>query len=137
MLVVVEGPVLSYVSKILSDSQLAIIGSIVLGTNFVLLAFSDVLLTYVAAVLFAVGNGFMWPSIQSILSKLAGKEHQGVVQGVSASFTSIASIVGLVFGGFIYAQIGIGTFLIAAAIIYAAFFMSFRLLSFEIIDSPA
>ncbi|MBN2110748.1 MAG: MFS transporter [Methanosarcinaceae archaeon] len=134
MLVVVEGPVLSYVSKILSDGQLAITGSLILGTNFVLLAFSDVLLTYAAAVLFAVGNGFMWPSMQSILSKLAGREHQGVVQGVSASFTSVASIFGLVFGGFIYAQMGIWTFLIAAAIIYAAFFMSFRLLSFVIPD---
>ncbi|WP_406657873.1 MFS transporter [Methanolobus sp. ZRKC2] len=131
MLVIVEGPVLSNVSMKFSDSQLAIIGSIILGTNFVLLAFGDVLLTYAAAILFAVGNGFMWPSIQSILSKLAGKEHQGVVQGVSSGFTSIASIAGLVFGGFIYSQIGAGVFLIAAVLIYAAFFMSFRLLSFE------
>ncbi|KXS41501.1 MFS transporter [Methanolobus zinderi] len=135
LLVIVEGPVLSRASKKLSDSRLAIIGSLILGTNFVLLAFSDVLLAYAAAVLFAIGNGFMWPSIQSILSKLAGRTHQGVVQGVSSSFTSIASIVGLVFGGFIYAQVGIWTFIIAAVIVYAAFLMSFRLLSFETTDS--
>lgn len=131
MLVIVEGPVLTYVSKRLSDGQLAIVGSGILATNFILLTFGDTLLTYAAAVLFAVGNGFMWPSIQSMLSRLAGKEHQGVVQGVSASFTSIASIFGLVFGGFVYAQAGAVTFLIAAAMIYVTFFMSFRLLSFE------
>ncbi|MDW7733688.1 MAG: MFS transporter, partial [Methanolobus sp.] len=137
MLVIVEGPVLGHVSKKISDGQLAIIGSIVLGTNFVLLAFSNVMLTYAAAALFAVGNGFMWPSMQSILSRLAGKEHQGVVQGVSSSITSVASIMGLVFGGFIYSQFGTGAFLIAAVMVYAAFFMSFRLLSFEIADQSA
>jgi predicted MFS family arabinose efflux permease len=131
MLVVVEGPVLSHVSKYFSDSKLAIFGTVVLGSNFVLLSYGDFVLTYVAAVLFAIGNGFMWPSMQSILSRMAGRDHQGVVQGVSTSFMSIASIIGLIGGGLMYEIIGPATFLVAGALIYLVFILSFRFLSIE------
>lgn len=132
MLVIVQGPVLSYVSKKYSDVFLIISGSLILGSNFVLLAFGSTLLTYVAAIFFAVGNGFMWPSIQSMLSKLAGNENQGLVQGVSGSFMSIASILGLIGGGFIYELIGKGAFIVSALIIYLVFALSLRLRSFDL-----
>ncbi|WP_319507038.1 MFS transporter [uncultured Methanolobus sp.] len=132
MLVIVEGPVLTYVSKRYSDPFLIISGSLILGSNFVLLAFGSTLLTYVAAILFAVGNGFMWPSIQSMLSKLAGKDNQGLVQGVSGSFVSIASILGLIGGGFIYELMGRNAFIVSAIIIYLVFALSLRLRSFDV-----
>lgn len=131
ILVIIEGPVLSRASRYFTDARLAIFGTVVLGSNFVLLASSDFYLTYFAAVLFAIGNGFMWPSLQSILSRMAGKDHQGVVQGVSTSFMSIASIIGLIGGGLLYELIGAVTFLVAAAIIYLVFILSFRFLSIE------
>ena len=37
----------------------------------------------------------MWPSFMSILSKSAGNVYQGFIQGVSSSFGSLASIIGL------------------------------------------
>ncbi len=132
MLVIVEGPVLSYVSKRFSDPFLIIAGSLILGSNFVLLAFGDTFLTYLAALFFAVGNGFMWPSIQSMLSKLAGKDDQGLVQGVSGSFVSIASILGLIGGGFIYELLGRGAFIVSALIIYLVFVLSLRLRSLDV-----
>ncbi len=132
LLVIVEGPVLSYVSKRYSDTFLIISGSLILGSNFVLLAFGNTLLTYAAAVLFAIGNGFMWPSIQSMLSKLAGKDNQGLVQGVSGSFVSIASILGLIGGGFIYELMGRGAFIVSALIIYLVFALSLRLRSYDV-----
>lgn len=131
MLVIVEGPVLSYVSRRFSDPFLIISGSLILGSNFVLLAFGSTLLTYVAAIFFAVGNGFMWPSIQSMLSKLAGKDNQGLVQGVSGSFVSIASILGLIGGGFIYELLG-RAFVVSALIIYLVFALALRLRSFDL-----
>jgi MFS family permease len=132
LLVIVEGPVLSYVSKRFSDPFLIISGSLILGSNFVLLAFGSTLLTYVAAIFFAVGNGFMWPSIQSILSKLAGKDNQGLIQGVSGSFMSIASILGLIGGGFIYELMGRGAFIVSALIIYIEFVLALHLRSFDL-----
>ncbi len=89
------------------------------------------IILYIAALLFAAGNGLMWPSVLSLLSKAAGKTYQGSVQGFASSLGSLASIIGLIAGGMLYSKIGAGTFLIAAFTIYAVFILSFRLISVE------
>ncbi len=132
IMVLVQGPVLRRALQKFSEEKLVIIGSIILGTNFILFVSNDIILLYGAAILFAIGNGLMWPSIMSILSKRAGTVHQGAVQGVASSFGSLASIIGLTIGGLLYNLIGIDTFLISAAVIFAVFILSFRLLKIRI-----
>ncbi|MGI8832641.1 MAG: MFS transporter [Nitrososphaeraceae archaeon] len=110
IMILVQGPILSKASKKFSEEILVIIGSMILGTNFVLFVSNNIILLYGAAVLFAVGNGLMWPSVMSILSKRAGPVHQGAVQGVASSFASLASIVGLTAGGLLYSLLGGTTF---------------------------
>ena len=131
MMMIVEGPVLSRATKIYSESFLVVIGSFVLGINFLLLVPASEILTYIAAIFFAVGNGLMWPSILSILSKFAGDKYQGAVQGFASSFMSLASIGGLIFGGFLYEFLSAETFLISAVVVYIVFVLSFRLLGFK------
>jgi MFS transporter, DHA1 family, tetracycline resistance protein len=128
IMVLVQGPILRRALKKFSEKQLVIIGSVILATNFVLYLSPDIILTYVAAVLFAVGNGLMWPPVMSILSNRAGTVYQGTVQGVANSFASLASIIGLTMGGLLYTTLGSNTFLISAGVIFTVFIMSFRLL---------
>ena len=85
-MVLVQGPILPRALKKFSEEKLVIIGSVILGTNFALLISNNVVLIYEAAVLFAFGNGLMWPSVMSILSKRAGTLYQDAVQGVASSF---------------------------------------------------
>ncbi|HEX7258801.1 MAG TPA: MFS transporter, partial [Nitrososphaeraceae archaeon] len=96
IMVLVQGPVLRKALKKFPEEKLVIIGSIILGTNFILFVLNNNIFIYGAAVLFAVGNGLMWPSFLSILSKTAGNTYQGFIQGVASSFGSLASIVGLI-----------------------------------------
>jgi MFS family permease len=128
MMVLVQGPMLRRALKKFSEEKLVIIGSVILGTNFALLISNNVVLIYGAAVLFAFGNGLMWTSVMSILSKRAGTLYQGAVQGVASSFASLANIIGLTTGGILYILIGATTFLISAAVIFTVFILSFRLL---------
>lgn len=128
IMALVHGPILSKASKKFSDGVLVITGSIILGINFIFFISNDIVLLYVAAVLFAVGNGLMWPSVMSILSKCAGNDHQGAVQGIAGSFGSLASIIGLIAGGILYGFFEENVFLISAGIIFVVFIMSFRLL---------
>ncbi len=100
IMVFVQGPVLRKALKKFSEEKLVIIGSIILGTNFVLFASNNLVSVFGAVMLFALGNGLMWPSFMSILSRRAGSKLQGVVQGFAGSFGALASIFGLVFGGF-------------------------------------
>ncbi len=131
MMVFVQGPVLTKASGKYRDVVLVIAGSLLLATNFLLYIPSDTILTYAGAVFFALGNGLMWPSLMSVLSKLAGNENQGVVQGVSTSVMSLASIAGLLSGGFLYGLFAEYTFIIAAVFIYIVFIMSIRVLSYS------
>ena len=128
MMVLVQGPILRRALKKFSEQKLVIIGSVILGTNFALLISNTAVLIYGAAVLFAFGNGLMWPSVMSILSKRAGTLYQGAVQGVASIFASLANIIGLTSGGILYILIGATTFLISAAVIFTVFILSFRLL---------
>ena len=130
-MVLVQGPILARASKKLSEGKLVIIGSIILGANFVLFVSNDMVLLYGAAVLFAVGNGLMWPSVLSILSKCAGNDHQGAVQGMASSFGSLASIIGLITGGILYGFFEEKVFLISAGIIVVVFIMSFKILKLK------
>lgn len=127
MMILVQGPLLSYVSNKLAETPLVIIGSLLLALNFVLMTMGSDIYIYLAAVFFALGNGLMWPSYLSVLSKLGGDRQQGSVQGTANSAGSLASIVGLVLGGLLYGQIGPTVFLATAAILLIVFLMAFRM----------
>ena len=129
VMILVQGPVLRKALQKFSEEKLVVMGSLILGVNFALFMFNSTILVYVALILFALGNGLMWPSFMSILSKRAGTVHQGVIQGVGSSMGSLASIIGLIVGGLLYNLIGPTTFLISAAVIFLVFVMSFRLLN--------
>ena len=128
IMVLVQGPVLRKALKKFSEEKLVFIGSLILATNFILFVSNNIFAVGGAVVLFAVGNGLMWPSFMSILSRRAGSKLQGAVQGVAGSFGGLASIVGLTLGGFLYNSIGVVSFLISAGVILVVFVMSFRLL---------
>jgi len=127
VMVFVQGPILNYASKKFSEKALILIGSFVLGTNFILLLSENIGILYIAAVLFAFGNGLMWPSFLSLLSKTASSKYQGTVQGYASSAGSLASIIGLIAGGLLYESLGAFTFLISALVIYVVFVLSFRI----------
>jgi MFS transporter, DHA1 family, tetracycline resistance protein len=131
IMVLVQGPVLRKALKKFSEEKLVIIGSLILATNFILFVSNNIVAVGGAVILFAVGNGLMWPSFMSILSRRAGSKLQGAVQGVAGSFGGLASIVGLSLGGFLYNSIGVASFLTSAGVILVVFIMSFRLLKKE------
>ena len=131
IMVLIQGPVLRKALKRFSEEKLVIIGSVILATNFILFVSNNIVSVGGAIILFAVGNGLMWPSFMSILSRYAGSKLQGSVQGIAGSFGGLASILGLVLGGFLYNSIGAATFLISAGVIFSIFIMSFQLLKWK------
>lgn len=131
IMVAVQGPVLRKALTRFSEEKLVILGNMILGINFLLFISNNIILLYSAAILFAIGNGLMWPSFMSILSYRAGTTHQGAVQGLAGSFGSLASIIGLTIGGILYSLFGSTTFLVSAIVIFAVSILSFRLLKMK------
>lgn len=131
LLIIVQGTILQRALKIYSDSTLVIFGSLMFGTNFMFLIPGNLFLTYLAMGFYALGNGFLWPSFTSLLSKITGGEYQGTIQGCASSLGSLASITGLILGGLLYESLAGKTFLVAGVIIYTTFLLNIRLRHFE------
>ena len=128
MMVIVQGPLLARLAKKQSDAVLVLGGGLLLGTSFLLMLSRETLTIYAAAALFALGNGIMWPSVLSLLSKVAGERYQGAVQGIAGSLGGLASVIGLVLGGLLYQQIVGLTFIVSAVLIYLSALLSLPLL---------
>src|SRR5437867_4350122 len=62
IMVFVQDPVLRNALEKFSEEKLVIVGSIILCTNVVLFVSHNITSVYVAVILFALGNGLMWPS---------------------------------------------------------------------------
>ena len=119
-MILVQGPLLARAAKRWSERALMSFGGGALALGFVALASQQTALVYAAALLIALGNGLMWPTFMSVLSRAAGTRMQGAVQGFSQSAGAIASIAGLVAGGVLYVPLGASIFPIAGVVIAAA-----------------
>ena len=119
LMVVVQGPFYRRVARWASERALVLAGSVTLAVAFWLFDTRAMATVYAAVVLLAVGNGIMWPSVLSLLSKAAGTAYQGAVQGLAGSLGAVASIAGLLLGGLLFAFVGARVFWVSAAVTLA------------------
>ena len=119
IMILVQGPLLSRLSGHISNRILILIGSLLLAISFFILTMESILMLYVANTLLSLGNGLMWPSFLSQLSKTGDKQTQGAIQGYGNSMGSLASMLGLILGGFLFENIATAVFSIGAVIFLA------------------
>lgn len=127
IMVIIQGPVLSYLADKVLDRWLVIGGSFLLAISFFLLPQGSDFWAYAGVAVLAVGNGLMWPSFLSLLSNVGSPTQQGTIQGFASSMGSAASIVGLVLGGILFGFFGPSLFYVAAGILVFIFLLAFRL----------
>jgi MFS family permease len=131
LLVIIEGPVLSRLSPHISGSTLVITGNLLLAVGFAFFCSSSVVLLYTGLVFFSVGNGIMWPSFLALMANASDDRYQGAVQGFAGGAGSLASILGLVSGAFLYKMMGSAVFLLATAFMLIIAVTSARLTAIE------
>jgi MFS family permease len=115
MMLVAQGPVLTYASKHLDRRLVFATGMVCLILAMVSYQLTAGPITYVGAGFFALGNGLAWPTFQSRIAEVGG-EHQGSVQGAATSASSLASIAGLLLGGFLYPVVAGDLFFVTAGL---------------------
>ena len=65
----------------------------------------------VVAIFVAVGQGFVYPSLTSHISKLAPEDHRGSILGISTASSSLSRVCGPIVAGVLYDQwAGYGAF---------------------------
>ncbi len=116
IMILVQGPLLSFLSGKVSNIILITIGTLLLSLSFFFLSFNNLILLYLANTILSLGNGLMWPSFLSLLSRTGNPTMQGAIQGYGNSMGSLASIFGLVLGGIMFESIGVVIFTIGSGI---------------------
>jgi DHA1 family tetracycline resistance protein-like MFS transporter len=108
--ILVQGVLLQLLLRRLGESTLAILG---LGLEIVGYGFmasvvlvASPLVIIIGTIALAMGDGLLGPSINGLLSRAAGADSQGRVQGGSQSVQALARIVGPFLGGLLYANNG-------------------------------
>jgi MFS family permease len=129
-LALVQGQLTGRLAKRLGNTVLIVSGSVALSVGLVLFASRVTWVVYAAAVLYATGTGLMWPPLLAVIANVAGREHQGAVQGLAGSAGGAASMLGLLLGGVLYESVGSKTFLVASATILICAIMSLRIATF-------
>lgn len=121
IMILVQGPLLSYFSGKVSSIFCIAIGSVFLAISFFLLTYPEVVVLYIGITFLSVGNGLMWPSFLSILSKTGTRQMQGAIQGYGNSMGSFASIFGLILGGLLFESIQMTVFIFGSIIFVLIF----------------
>lgn len=119
IMVIAQGPLLSWLSSKVSSKTLIALGALLLGIGFLILTSENIIVLYAGCTTFALGNGLMWPSFMGYLAGLGGRNIKGAIQGFGTSMGSFASIIGLVVGGILFEYLTTTVFVIGAVVFFA------------------
>lgn len=131
LMILMQGPFLSYVAKKVPGALLVITGCLLLGIAFFLFRYTGMIPIYAGAFFFALGNGIMWPTFVSLISNLGNAHNQGAIQGFASSAGSLASIIGLITGTFVYHAVGSNVFLLATLLMAVIALACIKLIPIE------
>lgn len=100
---VLQGGVIGRVARRFGDVGAAIFGAVSLFIGMALIpVVSTVPALVVVAVFIAVGQGFVYPSLSSHISKVAPEEHRGSILGIATASASLSRVFGPIVAGMLY-----------------------------------
>ena len=98
-----QGGVIGRVARRFGDIGAATLGSVSLFIGMMLIPIvSTIPALVVVAIFIAIGQGFVYPSLTSHISKLAPDEHRGSILGISTASSSLSRVFGPIIAGVLY-----------------------------------
>ncbi len=108
--ILVQGVLVGKLLKLVGDIKLSIVALILIAGSYVLLGsvalIASPLLLICGVLLFAGSGGLVENALRGLTSRMVGADEQGRVSGASQSVSSLAMILGPLFGGVVYTQWG-------------------------------
>jgi MFS transporter, DHA1 family, tetracycline resistance protein len=124
-----QGGVIGLIVRRIGDIGTATLGAVSLFVGMVLIPVVPTIpWLVVVAVFIAIGQGLVYPSLTSHISKLAPEEHRGSILGISTASASLSRVFGPIMAGILYDRWSAqGAFWGLAAGVLLGAVMSFRL----------
>ena len=104
---ILQGGLIGRLARRFGEERLLLCGLALIGTGLLAMLFAHSIprLAFAVSAL-ALGMGPTQPSLNSLISRRAGREEQGEVLGVSQSVGSLSRVLGPAAAGFLFAQFG-------------------------------
>ena len=104
---ILQGGLIGRLARRFGEERLLLCGLALIGTGLLAMLFAHSIprLAFAVSAL-ALGMGLTQPSLNSLISRRAGREEQGEVLGVSQSVGSLSRVLGPAVAGFLFAQFG-------------------------------
>jgi MFS transporter, DHA1 family, tetracycline resistance protein len=125
---VMQGLLVGKIVKRLGEKLCITLGTFALIFGLGLLPFAPNMVYYCAINgVLALGTGINNPSVNALISRSAGADEQGGIMGIAQSMASMARILGPLWGGYSFGELGhVWPFLSAGLLMALAFFMSLK-----------
>jgi MFS family permease len=99
----IQGGLIGRVVKAIGEKRVIIVGASCFALGFALVpSIWRVPLLYVVAFFIAIGQGLCYPSLTSLVSKVAPERDRGSILGLATSVGSLARFLGPIVAGFLY-----------------------------------
>jgi DHA1 family tetracycline resistance protein-like MFS transporter len=127
---ILQGGLIGRLARLCGEERLLVGGLALIACGLVALPFTRQLAALVGAVsALALGMGLMQPSLNSLISRRAGREEQGEVLGVSQSAGSLSRVLGPAAAGLLFGELGRNApFFWGALLVAAAFLLGLSLI---------
>jgi len=114
-LIINELVLLPWFERHFGDLGTLIIGLTIVPVGLLLIRFPNSVWVYLPfAFILNLGVALTFPTLQSVLTKVADERQEGEVQGIDTSVGALFSAIAPILGGLLYAQMGGNTFIVLA-----------------------
>ena len=126
---ILQGGLIGRLARRFGEERLLLCGLALIGTGLLAMLFAHSIARLAFAVsALALGMGLTQPSLNSLISRRAGREEQGEVMGVSQSVGSLSRVLGPFAAGFSFAALGRSwAFWWGAALVVAALLLALKM----------
>jgi MFS transporter, DHA1 family, tetracycline resistance protein len=127
---ILQGGLIGRLARLCGEERLLVCGLAMIAFGLLVLPFAHHLPALVGAIsALALGMGLTQPSLNSLISRRAGREEQGEVLGVSQSAGSLSRVLGPAAAGLLFAEFGRNApFFWGAALVAAALLVALKLI---------
>ena len=125
-LIINELLLLPFFEKRFGDLGTLIAGFAIIPIGLVLIRFPTTVWLFLPMIyVLILGAALTFPTIQSVITKVADERQEGEVQGIDTSVGALFSAIAPIMGGFLYTQIGGNTFIVLAILALIGFVFLF------------
>jgi MFS transporter, DHA1 family, tetracycline resistance protein len=127
---ILQGGLIGRLTQLFGEERLLFCGLALIGAGLLTLPFARSLAVLAPAIsALAVGMGLTQPSLNSLISRRAGRDEQGEVLGVSQSVGSLSRVLGPAAAGFFFGEFGRNAaFFWGAVLVVAALLVALKLI---------